>query len=121
MKYYPEYNDDGFRLWRYVLRRDDPLPPPWTPEGKKRIAELGLQIQYPEDCKTKSIKNSNRKRVKKNVNTIQNKKQKIEPYHLDSNVSELIEKDTINSKLWQECKSYLSSGKVIFLKQVSKL
>ena len=27
------------------MRRDDPVPPPWTEEGQKRIEELGLEMQ----------------------------------------------------------------------------
>ena len=26
------------------MRRDDPIPAPWTKAGKKRVAELDLQI-----------------------------------------------------------------------------
>lgn len=27
------------------MRRDDPVPAPWTKEGKKRIESLGLEMQ----------------------------------------------------------------------------
>ena len=30
------------------MQRDDPTPSPWSKEGKKRIKELGLTMQYPE-------------------------------------------------------------------------
>ena len=26
------------------MRRDDPVPPPWTEEGQRRIEELGLEM-----------------------------------------------------------------------------
>jgi len=48
VKYWPEKGQSGFIVWRYRMRRDDPEPAPWTKEGKKKIAELGLEIQYPE-------------------------------------------------------------------------
>lgn len=44
IKYYPEAGISGFTVWRFVLRRDDPTPAPWTAQGKKRITQLGLEI-----------------------------------------------------------------------------
>jgi len=44
IKYYPETGISGFTVWRFVLRRDDPTPAPWTAQGKKRIAQLGLKL-----------------------------------------------------------------------------
>ena len=35
-------------MWRYMMQRDDPNPAPWSKEGKKKIKELGLTMQYPE-------------------------------------------------------------------------
>ena len=40
--YWPQKGKAGFIVYRYLLRRDDDEPAPWTPEGKKLIAELGL-------------------------------------------------------------------------------
>ncbi|CAL1538353.1 unnamed protein product [Lymnaea stagnalis] len=48
VKYWPEKGKSGFLVWRYLLRRDDPTAAPWTKAGKKRIEELGLEMQYPE-------------------------------------------------------------------------
>jgi E3 ubiquitin-protein ligase UHRF1 len=44
VKYYPETGISGFTVWRFVLRRDDPIPAPWTAQGKKRMTQLGLKI-----------------------------------------------------------------------------
>ncbi|KAG0273158.1 E3 ubiquitin-protein ligase uhrf1 [Linnemannia exigua] len=30
VKYWPEVGKAGFRIWRYLMRRDDPEPAPWT-------------------------------------------------------------------------------------------
>ncbi|KAF9128393.1 ubiquitin-like with PHD and RING finger domains 2 [Mortierella sp. 14UC] len=30
VKYWPETGKAGFRIWRYLMRRDDPEPAPWT-------------------------------------------------------------------------------------------
>ena len=45
VKYWPEKGKSGFLVWRYLLRRDDPSPAPWTSAGKKKIKELGLEMQ----------------------------------------------------------------------------
>ncbi|XP_020340390.1 E3 ubiquitin-protein ligase UHRF2-like [Oncorhynchus kisutch] len=47
VKYWPEKGKCGFLVWRYLLRRDDLEPAPWTPEGLARIQTLGLAVQYP--------------------------------------------------------------------------
>lgn len=44
VKYYPEKGEAGFIVWRYLLRRDDPAPAPWTDEGRKNIESLGLTM-----------------------------------------------------------------------------
>ena len=44
-KYWPEKGKSGFIVWRYLLKRDDPIPAPWTKDGKKRIERLGLTLQ----------------------------------------------------------------------------
>lgn len=48
VKYWPEKGQSGFLVWRYLFRRDDPSPAPWTKAGKKRAGELGLVMQYPD-------------------------------------------------------------------------
>ncbi|KAM8742852.1 E3 ubiquitin-protein ligase UHRF2 isoform 2-T2 [Acanthopagrus schlegelii] len=47
VKYWPEIGKCGYLVWRYLLRRDDMEPAPWTPEGMERIKKLGLAVQYP--------------------------------------------------------------------------
>lgn len=45
VKYWPEIGKCGYLVWRYLLRRDDSEPAPWTPEGQERIKKLGLTVQ----------------------------------------------------------------------------
>lgn len=45
VKYWPEKGKSGFLVWRYLLRRDDTEPEPWTREGKERMRQLGLTMQ----------------------------------------------------------------------------
>nr|XP_046230944.1 E3 ubiquitin-protein ligase UHRF2-like isoform X2 [Scatophagus argus] len=47
VKYWPEIGKCGYLVWRYLLRRDDLEPAPWTPEGLERMKKLGLAVQYP--------------------------------------------------------------------------
>ncbi|XP_026879062.2 E3 ubiquitin-protein ligase UHRF2 [Electrophorus electricus] len=47
VKYWPEIGKCGFLVWRYLLRRDDVEPAPWTAEGLERSKKLGLRVQYP--------------------------------------------------------------------------
>ncbi|XP_055087510.1 E3 ubiquitin-protein ligase UHRF2-like isoform X2 [Periophthalmus magnuspinnatus] len=47
VKYWPEVGKCGYLVWRYLLRRDDQEPAPWTPEGLERSKKLGLTVQYP--------------------------------------------------------------------------
>ncbi|XP_014357936.2 E3 ubiquitin-protein ligase UHRF1 [Papilio machaon] len=42
VKYYPEKGLSGFRVWKYLLRRDDPSPAPWEPNAKQ------YSIIYPD-------------------------------------------------------------------------
>ncbi|XP_068091522.1 E3 ubiquitin-protein ligase UHRF2 isoform X1 [Hyperolius riggenbachi] len=48
VKYWPEIGKCGFLVWRYLLRRDDAEPAPWTAEGIERTKKLGLSLQFPE-------------------------------------------------------------------------
>ncbi|XP_016114723.1 E3 ubiquitin-protein ligase UHRF2-like [Sinocyclocheilus grahami] len=45
VKYWPEIGKCGFLVWRYLLRRDDLEPAPWTTEGIERSKKLGLKVQ----------------------------------------------------------------------------
>lgn len=45
VKYWPDKGKSGFLVWRYLLKRDDDEPAPWTREGKERIKKLGLVMQ----------------------------------------------------------------------------
>lgn len=42
VKYYPERGLSGFKVWKYLLRRDDPVPAPWEPGAKQ------FDIVYPD-------------------------------------------------------------------------
>ncbi|XP_050541918.1 E3 ubiquitin-protein ligase UHRF1-like [Daktulosphaira vitifoliae] len=147
VKYYPEAGISGFTVWRYVLRRDDPAPAPWTEAGKKRIAQLGLKTILPEnyipvvinEAKNK-LPGSKRKRSLKDSEAEENeqfdsvslstqdseddkecpeKKVKIH-YELEKEASKLIDADKLNKKYWDDCKEMMIKGKKAFLDRVEE-
>lgn len=127
VKYYPDTNTYGFLIWKYVLKRDDPTPAPWTKEGKARIAFLGLKTLYPdgyletteEFSKTGAKKRSMGYCDKTDDVTIKKPKLK-RAFDLEDELKKLIESDTVNAKLWAECKATLVDGKPAFLDCVSE-
>ncbi|XP_069585506.1 E3 ubiquitin-protein ligase UHRF1-like [Ranitomeya imitator] len=134
VKYWPEKGKSGFLIWRYLLRRDDDEPAPWTKEGKERGKKLGLTMQYPEGY-LESV--ANKEREKENIDSDEletpvkgkrkrksviedddeddeegtQKKTKTElVYDLTPEQKELIEKDELNVKLWSEVMTHLKEG-----------
>ncbi|XP_054008845.1 E3 ubiquitin-protein ligase UHRF1-like [Hylaeus anthracinus] len=130
VKYYPDTGKSGFRVWRYLLRRDDPAPAPWTKEGKERIAALDFKPMYPDgylEAMAKNKTNKKRNEFTEQQNSIASileeppkKKRKREAYKLESELEKLINEDQGNAKLWDECRTALSNGKAAFLQQVSE-
>ncbi|XP_012278380.1 E3 ubiquitin-protein ligase UHRF1 isoform X2 [Orussus abietinus] len=133
VKYFPERGKSGFSVWRYLLRRDDPAPAPWTAEGKKRIASLDLEMMYPDGFleakeQNKSTQPGNkRSALREKSNSPRGrkasppkKKQKREGYQLDDKLSQFIEEDQSNAKLWEECAIALPDGKAAYLQRVSE-
>ncbi|NXP48447.1 UHRF1 ligase, partial [Heliornis fulica] len=134
VKYWPETGKSGFLVWRYLLRRDDEEPAPWTKEGKDRMKKLGLTMQYPEGYleavanKDKEKENNGddefdtlgkRKRKRKSAGGEKKlitssmgtqKKTKVEPYKLTSQQRSLIKSDEANEKLWNEVLEALKDG-----------
>ncbi|KAM4027113.1 E3 ubiquitin-protein ligase UHRF1-like [Anomaloglossus baeobatrachus] len=130
VKYWPEKGKSGFLVWRYLLKRDDEEPAPWSKEGKDRIKKLGLTIQYPEGY-LESVANKERekenagveetpskgkrKRTSENAkaltpSTVTPKKTKVERYKLTPEQKDLIKRDELNAKLWTEAMAYLKEG-----------
>ncbi|XP_020827105.1 E3 ubiquitin-protein ligase UHRF1 isoform X1 [Phascolarctos cinereus] len=138
VKYWPEKGKSGFLVWRYLLRRDDDEPGPWTREGKDRIKKLGLTMQYPEgyleavankekekennksdDEELTSPRKGKGKRKRKTAGgreaflaspSTVSKKTKVEPYKLTSQQKTLIKNDESNEKLWNEVLGALKDG-----------
>ncbi|XP_074834746.1 E3 ubiquitin-protein ligase UHRF1 isoform X1 [Carettochelys insculpta] len=130
VKYWPEKGKSGFLVWRYLLRRDDEEPAPWTKEGKDRMKKLGLTMQYPEgyleavankdkrgdeECETPGKGKRKRKSAGNEIKLPTSprgtpKKTKVEPYKLTSQQKALIKEDESNEKLWNEVLEALKDG-----------
>uniref|UniRef100_A0A8C6MN28 E3 ubiquitin-protein ligase UHRF n=1 Tax=Nothobranchius furzeri TaxID=105023 RepID=A0A8C6MN28_NOTFU len=132
VKYWPDKGKSGFLVWRYLLKRDDDEPAPWTRDGKEKIKKLGLTMQYPAGYqKEKENKNeveeeaatpSKAKRKRKSQGSESPKtspakslkKIKVEVYKLSHEQKTLIKNDEQNKKLWDEAMGSLSLGPVRF-------
>lgn len=137
VKYWPEKGKSGFLVWRYLLRRNDDEPAPWTKDGKERVKKLGLTMQYPEGyleavaAKEKEKENKNEEEVeetptkgkrKRKSEMVEDqeekespakktpKKMKVEAYKLTKEQKALIKEDELNKKLWDEAMASLSLG-----------
>uniref|UniRef100_A0A673WK55 E3 ubiquitin-protein ligase UHRF n=1 Tax=Salmo trutta TaxID=8032 RepID=A0A673WK55_SALTR len=134
VKYWPEIGKCGFLVWRYLLRRDDLEPAPWTPEGLERIQKLGLAVQYPpgyvEAMANKTKKEANARpgctRSKKQPGRGRprllplEKKESAEPrakrlkmeeaFQLTEQQQSLIKEDQPNKKNWDEAMGHLKEG-----------
>uniref|UniRef100_A0A671YIM5 E3 ubiquitin-protein ligase UHRF n=1 Tax=Sparus aurata TaxID=8175 RepID=A0A671YIM5_SPAAU len=104
VKYWPEIGKCGYLVWRYLLRRDDMEPAPWTPEGVERIKKLGLAVQhYPGRGRPR--------RQSSPVAEPPSKRVKIEEtFQLSEQQQQLIREDTANKKLWDEAMGNLKEG-----------
>ncbi|XP_064476386.1 E3 ubiquitin-protein ligase UHRF1-like isoform X2 [Ornithodoros turicata] len=135
VKYWPEKGKSGFVVWRYLLRRDDPSPAPWTAAGKKRAQDLGLTMQYPEgyleaqsekkgdsECENEDVKKKGkRSRGGSEESPTWQKKMKVASYKVEPKVKISIDKDTANGKQWLECLELTSEGQRAFLDKVQEL
>ncbi|CAL8276879.1 unnamed protein product [Merluccius merluccius] len=124
VKYWPEIGKCGFLVWRYLLRRDDLEPAPWTPEGLERSKKLSLAVQYPPGYleamanKTKreaSARSSGSGRGKRHRGRgrprIHPKRIKVEEsFQLSVQQRQLIQEDAANRKLWDEAMVSLAEG-----------
>uniref|UniRef100_A0A8C2IFH7 E3 ubiquitin-protein ligase UHRF n=1 Tax=Cyprinus carpio TaxID=7962 RepID=A0A8C2IFH7_CYPCA len=132
VKYWPEIGKCGFLVWRYLLRRDDLEPAPWTPEGIERSKKLGLRVQVRSVCVSEREKREcecvcvcERKRESMCVCEPQEEPQvkrlkEVESFVLSEQQRNLIQEDEPNRKLWDEALSFLSEGPN-FLRKVEQL
>ncbi|KAG0165534.1 ubiquitin-like with PHD and RING finger domains 2 [Apophysomyces sp. BC1034] len=83
VKYWPEKGRSGYGVWRFLFRRDDPEPAPWTKDGKELTKKKGLRVITQDP---KAI-------------------EKLVQYKIPSNILALMEEDVADKRLWDEVKS----------------
>uniref|UniRef100_A0A8C7KI93 E3 ubiquitin-protein ligase UHRF n=1 Tax=Oncorhynchus kisutch TaxID=8019 RepID=A0A8C7KI93_ONCKI len=108
VKYWPEIGKCGFLVWRYLLRRDDLEPAPWTPEGLERIQKLGLAVQEDEKKPMEGTE-----QPQSNGNTARNisqRQKRCEAFQLTEQQQSLIKEDQPNKKNWDEAMGHLKEG-----------
>jgi len=127
VKYWPEKGKSGFRVWRYLIRRDDPTPAPWTKEGKKKIEEEGYgEVRYPEGYheaqaekeKEKAVKEAEKQRLreegkaagKENKGAGKENKEKGKKRKMDDDTT-VVEPQVKKAKIFQEEKAPKSKFK----------
>uniref|UniRef100_A0A8C7V650 E3 ubiquitin-protein ligase UHRF n=1 Tax=Oncorhynchus mykiss TaxID=8022 RepID=A0A8C7V650_ONCMY len=104
VKYWPEKGKSGFLVWRYLLKRNDDEPAPWTRDGKERIKKLGLTMQV----NVRIILLSAARKLSPTKGTP--KKMKVEAYKLTKEQKAWVKGDESNSKLWGEAMESLALG-----------
>uniref|UniRef100_A0A8C6NZA7 E3 ubiquitin-protein ligase UHRF n=1 Tax=Nothobranchius furzeri TaxID=105023 RepID=A0A8C6NZA7_NOTFU len=105
VKYWPDKGKSGFLVWRYLLKRDDDEPAPWTRDGKEKIKKLGLTMQDYITMFSWVLSESPKTSPAKSL-----KKIKVEVYKLSHEQKTLIKNDEQNKKLWDEAMGSLSLG-----------
>ncbi|XP_054162429.1 E3 ubiquitin-protein ligase UHRF1-like, partial [Oppia nitens] len=112
VKYWSQTGESGFLVWRYLLRRDDPTPSPWTNDGKNRCKRLGLTIIYPDGW---SKETAAKRSYKMDEKAFPNKKHKLLSFSIPKNILNLIKCDKINKTLWQTVITHVKDGKQKFI------
>ncbi|XP_077520786.1 E3 ubiquitin-protein ligase UHRF1-like [Amblyomma americanum] len=138
VKYWPEKGKSGFLVWRYLLRRDDKSPAPWTEAGKQAAEKLGLCMQYPEgyvesqdgeangsgsenDATAAKGKGKRSRASSGNGAASPKKRRPGTSWALEPSVREPIDADRCNEHLWSECLAAVPEGRVAFLDRVQEV
>ncbi|KAK8768980.1 hypothetical protein V5799_014555 [Amblyomma americanum] len=138
VKYWPEKGKSGFLVWRYLLRRDDKSPAPWTEAGKQAAEKLGLCMQYPEgyvesqdgeangsgsenDATAAKGKGKRSRASSGNGAASPKKRRPGTSWALEPSVREPIDADKCNEHLWSECLAAVPEGRVAFLDRVQEV
>uniref|UniRef100_A0A673J7U6 E3 ubiquitin-protein ligase UHRF n=1 Tax=Sinocyclocheilus rhinocerous TaxID=307959 RepID=A0A673J7U6_9TELE len=109
VKYWPEKGKSGFLVWRYLLKRNDDEPAPWTRDGKERIKKLGLTMQVTSARFHSSFAHFVCESLM-NPHSLVLQYPEVEAYKLSKEQKALIKDDELNKKLWDEAMESLNLG-----------
>uniref|UniRef100_A0A3B4A9Y2 E3 ubiquitin-protein ligase UHRF n=1 Tax=Periophthalmus magnuspinnatus TaxID=409849 RepID=A0A3B4A9Y2_9GOBI len=116
VKYWPEVGKCGYLVWRYLLRRDDQEPAPWTPEGLERSKKLGLTVQVRSKALIYHLIFCSKKQEDDDEEDEEqlippSKQLKVEEaFQLSEQQKRLIQDDVANRRLWDEAMEHLKEG-----------
>ncbi|XP_037089787.1 E3 ubiquitin-protein ligase UHRF1-like [Pollicipes pollicipes] len=117
VRYWPEKGRSGFLVWRYLMRRDDPDPAPWTKAGRRRVLELGIQdmvrVEAPGDKPPAETEGADEEGAPPT------KRPRPAAYTPAPAVAALMKADADNAQLWDACRRSLADGKLKFLAKVT--
>jgi len=138
VKYWPEKGQSGFIVWRYLLRRDDPCPAPWTEEGQAKIEEEGYSLIYPDGYleaqaeKEKEGKTPAKGKKRKKGESVEEADEEADDfindgeeeesaspavkktktvYKINKEWEEMMKKDSVNANLWEQVQTKGVSNK----------
>jgi len=96
--------ESGFKVWRYLLRRDDPAPAPWTKEGKQIAKEKGFSVVVPEGYVPPAPKQGGKKRKADDATDKENSvpSKTAKKFSIPEAVKKLAKADKANSVFWKE-------------------
>ncbi|KAJ2715596.1 hypothetical protein H4R19_001118 [Coemansia spiralis] len=103
VKYWKERGVSGFYVWRYLFRRDDTEPAPWTEEGQAVVARRGLVMYDPDNTAegqaTSSAKTNGKRKASDTAPVVKAAAQerRIQP---TAELRELMRLDKENTRLW---------------------
>eukprot|EP00095_Tigriopus_kingsejongensis_P006810 maker-scaffold2587_size14210-snap-gene-0.5 protein:Tk06810 transcript:maker-scaffold2587_size14210-snap-gene-0.5-mRNA-1 annotation:"e3 ubiquitin-protein ligase uhrf1 isoform x3" len=139
VKYWPEKGRSGFIVWRYLFRRDDDSPAPWSKAGRKAIEENGFSCIFPEGhleamAARLEAKNRGTKRTREGDSTESSSLPRAEPmtkflvkkakftpkYKIPATISTMITDDQRNVKMWDDVKSTEMLTKLDFTNKVEE-
>ncbi|EDO40465.1 predicted protein, partial [Nematostella vectensis] len=135
VKYWPAKGKSGFIVWRYLFKRDDESPAPWTKEGKKNIESLGLTMVYPEgfleaqakkqEESAENGKNKGKGKRKRDEEVPSPSKSPVKKKKASQILSDeqkgLIAEDKENVKLWEELLTDTTLDYTAFHQKVEEL
>ncbi|KAJ2061716.1 hypothetical protein GGI17_002891 [Coemansia sp. S146] len=117
VKYWRQKGESGHYVWRYLFRRDDTEPAPWTAEGKANIERWGLTLfdESPAALEAKAAKASV-KRVRKDKEAARTTRtKKVYTCTPSPELLEMIRLDEANTRMWATMagSTYESIGKYL--------
>lgn len=148
VKCWPQKGQAGFIVWRYLFRRDDPNPAPWTEEGKKQMEENGYSCIFPagyhENLAAKELKAAAKKANAKGkgkgkkrkvsegnevlasenlaleVPISKKLKQQEKLYKISDDFLKVMDQDVKNAKLWAELKENTYCYRLNFIEKIEE-